>query len=221
MTQATFCLGLLFALALAAPISARAGAGYYGVTFGGVINSVPPRIDDGTFEVDADVTGFLRIDASFVDSDASPDRGFYDGAVSDRFVRVGNYVATAPSGLLLVRDAVAAPNADEFYVDGDVTGPPVAGLAPGNLILFILDPTLEAFESDSIPTSLDFSDFSLGSVQLFFPEGSESNAVGITLTSLSYVPVPEPGAGALVLAGALTLATTRGRRSGSRARPAP
>jgi hypothetical protein len=214
-------LALPFALTLAAPVTARAGAAHYGLTFGGVINTVAPRIDDGTFEVGAEVTGFLRIDASVSDNRPSPDEAFYDGAVSDRFVSLGDYEATAPSGDLLIRDAAGAPNADEFYVDGDVTGPPVAGLAPGNLILFMIDPTLEAFASDAIPTSLDFADFSARSLQLFFPEGNESNPVDVTLTSLSYVSVPEPGGGVLTAAGALALMALRGSVRGSRARPAP
>jgi hypothetical protein len=197
--------------------SSGAGAPVYAVSFGGTVNHVPPQLDDGTFEVGEEVSGFFRIDASVPDSEQSATEGRYGGAVSERTLEIGDYEASASTGLLFIRDSTGAPFVDEFYVDGVVSGAAVAGLAPGNFIFSLTDSSLAAISDDAIPTALDLDDFDPSVARLFFPEGNTSYALELNITSLSYSPVPEPGGAWMALSGWLTLGAMRRRPGGSRA----
>jgi hypothetical protein len=209
----------LLALAtLLASSPAGAGAPFYRLTFEGSVNFVPARIDDGTFEVGEDVSGSFRVDASVPDSEPSPTEGRYAGAAINRALQIGDYEASAATGLVFIRDA-EAPFVDEFYVDGVVSGAPVAGLAPGNFILSLVDPSLAAISGDAIPTELELADFD-PRAQLFFPEGNTNHALDLTITSLSYAPVPEPAGAWLALAGWLALGAARRKTRGAHARAA-
>jgi hypothetical protein len=208
-----------FLVALVAPASASAGSAFYGVNFSGIVNYVPPAIDDGTFEEGEEVFGFFRIDAGVEDSEPSAEDGHYEGAVSDRYLRIGDYEATASTGELFIRNAPGDPFADYFSVEGEVSGPAVAGLAPGNFAFSLLDPSRQVFSDDAIPSSLDLADFDAPVVvRLFFPDGNVSYGLELTISSLTYLPVPEPGGAWLAAAGALTMGALRGRRRREKAR---
>jgi hypothetical protein len=220
MIQLLACLTLLAAVAPSfAPAPAQAGAAFYGLTFAGTIGSFSPELDDGTFQVGAEVTGFVRIDAGVADSEPSPGIGRYELAASDVFIALGDYHASAPNGFLFLRDGDNA--IDEFYVEAPVSGTPVGGVVPFRLILDLTDTTQTALPSDAIPSSLDRADFSSAFALLHFEGGDVDPGVEMPITSLSYVPAPEPGGALLAATGALTLATLRPRTRGSRVRSAP
>jgi hypothetical protein len=213
MIRLLACLTLL-AIA-AAPAPARAGAAFYGLTFVGTISTVSPELDDGTFQLGAEVTGFVRIDAGVADGQASPAIGRYDGAARDVFIALGDYEASAPNGLVFLRDGDNA--IDEFYVEAPVSGAPVGGFVPFRFILDMVDPTQTALSSDAIPSSLDRADFGTAFALLHFEAGEETAGVDAAVTSLSYVPTPEPGGALLAATGALTLGALLRRTRGSRA----
>lgn len=202
-------------LLVVAPV--RADAVLYGVNFSGTIDSIAPQVDDGTFQVGGEVSGFFRIDADAPDLEPDPDVVNLDEAVEALVATFDGYAVTGAPGEFFLRDS-PPPGLDELLVNAAASGAEVAGIPLSGITVDLTDSTGAAFSVPAVPASLDLADFESATVSLSFVEGTSSYPVVATLTSLTYLPVPEPGGALLAAAGGLTLALVRGARRLQRGR---
>lgn len=135
-------------------------------------------------------------DASTVDTNASPNRGDYGGAVTALHISVGSYATCGlTGGDITIFDDLGS---DQYFIRASVlAGVPLAGLilSQNQLVLQLLDPTQTALSSDALPVSpLNPGDFVSGGTFLslgFFdpatctPGPCQTMFVSSTVTSIT------------------------------------
>lgn len=203
----------------------------YQVTFSfeTTVVSLDPELS-GTFSVGQTFSGWYTFESLTPDANESPNRGWYNGAITALSVTVGNYTATATYGDIHVWN-------DRLYV-GDsyvvtalnvLTGPNVvltgANIAelPPHRLLIGMNGGYNHFDSDALPvTPPDPSGFDLNSgssyIWLSFGIGGNLNTGATPIYGLEgAVPislVPEPSTAILIGFGLVGLLAVGRRLAG-------
>lgn len=203
-------------LALAALVPTAAAADTITVSFTGTVNFVATDLASG-FTVGDPVSGTFQYSSTLTDLlPADPVFGLYLGADAFAF-DFGGYVATAAAG----GSAVEVQNdmnggAFDLFKGSKTCNATCTAAAVDEFTLqgltFLLSGSPTIFPNDSLPTSLDLTDWAQRSASLEFTNGMIGPQVSALVESLTItVTVPEPGALALLALGALPLLR---RRSG-------
>jgi len=187
--------------------SAGAGAETVRFHFTGQVTAVDSALS-GAFAPLQELTGQFAFDANLVDSEpANTQTGVYS-PVSFSFSLNGYMGHGADASILVTREL---PIAHEYLVIAQGSlGQPVAGFPLGLFMLDLMDFGRTALASDAIPlTPPLLSDYDTRSFTLQFKDvpQNQTHAINGELTSLTLVP--EPAAGALMLAGLTILAARR------------
>ena len=197
------------ALLLALALPAAASADTITVSFAGTINFVATDLASA-FTVGEPVSGTFQYSTAVADIvPASPNLGLYPGATAFSF-DFGGYVATgnAPGSQVQVdNDATGTGTFDRFIgtktCNGTCTGAAVGAFVLQSLTFIVSGPST-IFPDDSLPTSLDLTDFTQRGANLEFTNGLTGPEVGALIESLTLtVTVPEPSALALLACAAL------------------
>jgi hypothetical protein len=169
----------------------------------------------GTFNTAQILTGSYTFDPStMADLNlADPDHGIYEPLTALEFT-IGGYTGTL-GGPVLGANSIRVSNDDLLGpIFGDVyfvnkrfpSGPSVAGMAPDQFVVGLVDSGASIFDSDALPlTPPDLSSFDIRRWQLEFLDaaGGKLRVAG-QITSLE--AVPEPGTLFLLGSGLLGLA---------------
>jgi hypothetical protein len=203
-------------LALAAVVPTAAAADTITVTFTGTVDFVATQLSSG-FTVGDPVSGTFQYSSTATDTlPADPVFGIYPGADNFAF-DFGGYVATAAaggSGVEVQNDMNGG--AFDLYkgsktCNGTCTAAMVDEFALAGMT-FLLSGPATIFPDDSLPTSLDLTDFTQRNASLEFTNGVTGPEVTALVQSLTVtVTVPEPATLVLVLGGLGLAAWARGR----------
>ena len=167
------------------------------MAFTGTVSFVATDLASG-FTVGDSLSGTFQYDSDTADIvPADPMLGFYPGATGFAF-DFGGYLPTGN-----------APGS-AVQVDNDAMG---TGL-------FLLSGPATIFSDDSLPTSLELTDFTQRSASLELTNGMTGPQVSALVESLT-ITVPEPGVLALLGPGAVSLAAAAGRITRPSRRAAP
>jgi hypothetical protein len=155
-TLRAFALALLVGLAVI-PASAEL------ITFeiGGTIGPVPSELA-GAFAPGDPFTITYTFESTTPDAIPGKKQGIYTGAITELSAQVGAYTAEASSGDIEIFDNFSGFIDRYLVFTGDMTGPPVNGLAPDNVLIIMGTVTSKPFNSDKLPTTpptpADFSE---------------------------------------------------------------
>jgi hypothetical protein len=179
--------------------------------FGGVIqnssfNSPPYPLSWTTAGgvVGQAITIIYAFESNTIDSNALTNVGFYSNSVSSASISFNGYQSTfTPSTSRIdISNNVGAVPFDSY--DMRVDGVPNAAFCSIRLI----DGTAAVFTDDTLPTTLNLSNFLMSSQgQLDGPGGFFSPTLRFTITSVAVIP--EPGTLALACCGALIMLQRR------------
>ena len=179
--------------------------------FGGVIQtssfsgpSYPISWTTAGGVVGQSISIIYAFESSTLDSNALSNVGFYSNSVTSASLSFNGYQSTfTPSTSRIdIGNNVGAGPFDSY--DMRVDGVPSAAF----LSLRLLDGTAAVFTDDTLPTTLNLSNFLMSSQgQLDGPGGAFSPTLRFTITSVTVIP--EPGTLTLVGGGALILLRRR------------
>jgi hypothetical protein len=210
-------LAALAGTLLALSLPAAASADTITVSFTGTVSFVAADLASG-FDVGDPVTGTFQYSTNLTDLlPGNPNLGIYLGATNFSF-DFGGYVASAVapgSAVQIDNDAIGTGTFDRFIgsktCNGTCTAANVGAFSLSG-ITFLLSGASTIFPDDSLPASLELTDFSQRSASLAFTNGSIGPQVSALVESLTItVTAPEPSALVLLaaLAGAVAVARVR------------
>lgn len=206
----------LAALLLALALPTTASADTITVSFTGTVDFVASDLSSG-FTVGDPVSGTFQYSSTLTDLlPADPVFGLYLGADAFAF-DFGGYVATAAAG----GSAVEVQNdnnggAFDLFKGSKTCNGTCTAAAVDEFTLqgltFLLSGSPTIFPNDSLPTSLDLTDFAQRNASLEFTNGVTGPVVAALIESMTVtVTVPEPSVLGLLGLGGLALATPRRR----------
>ena len=172
--------------------SVQAFASTVTYTFTGSVTSLSPALNS-QFSVGQDVSYTFTYDLSAVDSYPTADHGSYTNGLLSSSGSFGTYSFSTGLGYAYVEDASAShPGNDTFDTMGfTVTGAPVGGYALNNVHLALASYTQAPFSSDSLPSSLNLSDFQyVHLVALQFGWNSDAQLVIADISGVAPTPLP-------------------------------
>jgi hypothetical protein len=183
------------------------------VTFSGTITSVDPNLAS-QFTVGQPVSGSFAFDSAAIDQiPANTQIGQY--IATNATLQIGSESYGDANAAIIIDDGTAPGDQYELVADS-LTGNPVGAFAPQFWELHLQDSSASVYSDDSLPTSLDLTDFDNTFVLLRFGDGASTFA-DLTASVDSIAVVPEP-ASALLLLGALARLARHASRSARRAR---
>lgn len=198
--RTAFSLQLAFSTALLVGLASPAAAFPILVSFTGAISQVDANLASA-FSDGAPVSGSFEYESTTPDvQPGNPVFANYSEAPSNGSFQFGTYTATGTTGSIQID---LAPVHVFGVVLGSAVGAPVGAFSLTGLQLRLDDSTGTVFPDDSLPTTLDLGDFDMAAASLVFSDGTTPAFVTADLTTLTFTPVPEPAAAALLLAASL------------------
>jgi len=197
------------------------------IEFAGTVTIVSSSLRDGTVEVGDTVFGTVEV-ATDPGSDSNPtaDVGRYD-YVSDEVpiasfdLVLGDYSAQMATGApsspqnhhVEVRDDYTFVPQDAFFVAANADGSGLNGFAPEYMQFGLVSSDLSRLTGTELPTLEELLGFAIGegTQATNFLSFGGADSIRWNLTSLSFLPIPEPSTLLLVGVGLLTLSGSRRR----------
>jgi hypothetical protein len=166
-------------LALAAVCSAAPAVAESITLFAeGALSGVLPSQIAGAFPLGATFTAIWTFESTTPDTNASPGWGNYSGAMTAASFTTDGYNASCTSGAIRVYNDNVGD--DRYVADGIVcSGPSIEGAFFYNGSVVLIDATGTAFDSDALPTDLDLSSFTSGSINLYLSEGDQGFSISV------------------------------------------